>query len=152
MTALSGACAALSNISQYMNVVLGNLTAQPADCSYTSQCSSVQCSLGMTTDALTFALQPCNLPPSVAAVVKSVNDAEVMFNGTITNQQSFLWSLFSQDASVTISLYHYNSSVIGLEVKSTSDISSYNANDNFDIILFLLLVLLPTLVTDDLVP
>ena len=112
---LSGACSALSNISQYMNVALSNFTAQPTDCNYTDACNEIKCFVGNSRSTLSFLLQPCDIPPTVRGAA-SFENGTVIFNRTIENHQVIPWTLFSPSNYLNVTLLHYNSSVVGLEV------------------------------------
>ncbi len=112
---LSSACASLSNISQYLNFALSDFTVQPTDCSYSSGCNGIQCSVGQSQGMLSFSLQPCDLPPSVTGTATFSNGTD-MFDKSIVNHQVIPWNLFSEGINFNITLLHFNSSVLGFEV------------------------------------
>lgn len=115
-TEVSRTCAALSNISQYVNVIISNITAQPTDCTFNSEsCDGIECYIGNAKSFLSFSLSPCDVPPIIKGVAKSPNGT-VMFNQTLRDNQLLYWKVLSASLQLNVTLLHYNSSTIGLEV------------------------------------
>lgn len=119
--AVSKTCAMLSNISQYINVVLSNVTHEPVNCSATvsRDCNGMTCYMGYNRASLSFTLVPCTVPPMLHGTL--VNDnGTVAFNGTLVNSQELSWDILSSVLRLNVTLQHYSASTIGLKVSLVS--------------------------------
>ena len=102
----------MNNISQYINVLYGNVTASPTNCSASDDCQEMTCDFSSEEGSFNLELLPCSSPPAIRMVFTA--GGLVVLNFTISNSEYLHMNNSPLDLNVT--LLHYDSSTIGVQV------------------------------------
>ena len=114
--AVFGTCLQMNNISQYINAFYGLYLKESTDCSVSGDCQEMMCNFGSEEGSFNLELLPCSSPPAIRILFTA--NGSMPYDYTISNSEYFHLDNISLGLNVT--LLHYNSSAIGIQVSHSA--------------------------------